>query len=438
VVVYVGSFDGIRKYIAEEREIDGWAGDVFGFYSKVVLGLGLVTVVAIVVIARSAFVVESLGSDFVLYFHVVALMVVLRIPLRISRSVLLGFSLERYSEPLLIVDRLIFAAFVVLLSVVGGTVAGILGARTVSFGIASVFALVIVTRRVKLSKIVTHSPEYLPRKQLLGYGISTMALKFLLVSLYHTDIILLRFFVGSAETGYYRAALVIAEFLWFVPTAIEIALPHSTSNLWVSEQYDRITAISTQTVRYTLLFTSLLVLGIAGLARPLLSLYFGQEFAAAAGPLIVLLPGALGFAVARPVLAITKGQSTLRGLVLVTGVAAGINGVLNLILIPRFGMAGAAIATSVGYSSMFGLHVWNARKLGIDPLADLRIKRVGVTVGVAAIPVIGLSGYITSDIIALLIVPPVGFITFGVFALLTGAIRLDELRRLFRNSPLVL
>lgn len=435
-LVYAGSFNGIRKYITEEREFEKWPDQVFAFYLKIVLVLAIVAITTIIIIAQTEPIINSLGKDFVLYFHLVALMIPFYALFRTSRSVLLGFSLEHYSEPLRVVDRAIFAGFVILLSYVGWGVAAVLVGRTVAIGFVSIVSVAFISRKVQISVIFKPSPSLFPRSDLLRYGISTMIFSFLILSMYHLDILLLRIFVGNNETGYYKAALVIAEFLWFVPVAIEISLLHSTSRLWAEEQYEQLTRISTQVVRYTLLLTILLVLGAAGLADPLLSLYFGQEFSAAVVPLLLLLPGALGFAIARPIFAISQGQDNLRVLVIVTAIAALLNFILNLMLIPQYGMNGAAVATSTSYGSMFGLHVWSARRLGFDPLADIRLKKTLITTLIAAVPIIIIPRHISSDILALLITAPLGFLIFSLVSIKTKSIQKQEIYQLTSSSPL--
>ncbi|WP_226482522.1 lipopolysaccharide biosynthesis protein [Natrinema amylolyticum] len=434
VFVYAGAFKGTRKFIAEDRS-DDWTDHVFAFYFRLVVVLAAVVVTAVVLLSRSSHVVSFLGPEFSRYFAVLALIIPVRAVFRIGRSTLMGLGLESYSEPLQILDRILFAAMIVTVSVVGGGVAAALTSRVVSTGIAALLALALVSRRIDLSKLASRSAGPVPAKRLAIYSGSTMALSFLLLSLYHVDVILLRLLVGNTATGYYRAALVIAEFLWFVPTAIQITLLHSTSQLWVEERYDRLTEISTRAVRYTVLCTALLALGVAGLAEPVLTLYFGPAFDAAVVPLLLLLPGAIGFAIARPVFAISQGQERLRLLLGVTGVAALLNAALNLVLVPRFGPSGAAIATSLGYGSMFGLHVWNARGLGFDPLADVRALPVAGTVLAAAVPILGLPRLLESDLLSLIVVPPVGAAAFAALALATGAVRPGEIRRVASASP---
>ncbi|WP_408959714.1 lipopolysaccharide biosynthesis protein [Natrinema sp. 74] len=434
VFVYGGAFKGIRKYIAEDRSGD-WADHVFAFYFRLVFVLAAIAVAGIALLSRSPRLTAILGPEFTRYFAVLALIIPVRAFFRVARSALMGFGLESYSEPLQVVDRVLFASFVVGVSVVGGDIAAVLTSRVISTGVAAVLAFALVSRRIDLSTLLRRSTGPVSGKRLAIYGGSTMALSFLLLSLYHVDIILLRLLVGSTQTGYYRSALVIAEFLWFIPTAIQITLIHSTSQLWVDERYDRLTSVSTRAVRYTLLCTALLALGVAGLAEPVLTLYFGPEFDAAVTPLLLLLPGAVGFAIARPVFAISQGQENLRLLIGVTAVAALLNAVLNLLLVPRFGPSGAAIATSIGYGSMFGLHVWNARRLGYDPLEDIRTGPVAGTILLAAIPILGLPQLLASESLSLVVVPPIGAATFAALALTTGAVSVGEIRRVASASP---
>ncbi|ELY97625.1 oligosaccharide flippase family protein [Natrialba aegyptia] len=435
VFVYAGAFNGIRKYIAEDRNADGWTDHVFAFYFRMVAVLAAGMVVLVLLLSRSPF-VSPLGSEFTGYFLLLACIIPLRAAFRIARSGLMGLELESYSEPLQIVDRLFFVVVIAILSVVGGGVAAVLLGRLLGIAIAAGVALALVSQRIDLSKIGRRTPETVPRKRLATYSVSTMTLAFLLLSLYHLDIILLRFLAGDSATGFYRAALVVAEFLWFVPTAVQLTLLHSTSNLWIEERYDRLSEIGSRAVRYTLLCTLLLVLGVAGLAEPFLTFYFGPEFDAAVVPLLLLLPGALGFAVARPVFAINQGQDNLRLLVVVTAVAATMNVALNVALIPRFGTSGAAIATSISYGSMFGLHVWTARRLGFDPLVDIRIVRTVATAVLAAVPIIGLPYVLQSGVLSLALVPPIGALAFASAALATGAVRRDEVQQLAALSPL--
>jgi O-antigen/teichoic acid export membrane protein len=233
--------------------------------------------------------------------------------------------------------------------------------------------------------------------------------------------------MGSTTTGYYKAALLVAELIWFVPNAIQTTFLHSTSELWERGARERINSLSSQTTRYTLLLSTLFAIGIAALADSFVKLYFGAEFLVAVEPLIFLLPGVLGFAAARPIFAISQGKGELGIPIAATSTAAALNLILNLVLIPRFGMIGAATATSVGYGSMFGFHVWAARKVGFNPLLDPRLLRIVAAALCTAVPILALDSAVKSDVVSLLLVPPVGFLVFLAAAIASDAVDTDEL-----------
>jgi len=170
----------------------------------------------------------------------------------------------------------------------------------------------------------------------------------------------------------------------------------------------------------------LLVIGLAALARPFVTTYYGPEFEGAVEPLLILLPGALGFAVARPLFAIGQGNGDLRPLNYATGGAALVNLVGNLLLIPQFGIRGAAVATTTSYLSMLVFHFWSARSIGFDPASDLRLGRIALTGVVSAIPIFLLAKVITMDYLELAVVPPVGFVVYASISLLSGVVDRDE------------
>ena len=435
VVVSAGTFDSARKFIAERRETANWREHVFSVYARVVLALSALLAVVLVAAVQFGVVESVLNAAYVPYFYLLALLVPLQAAFKLSRSVLMGLDLESSSEPLYVLQRLLFALLALVLVWFGWGVVGVLVGHAIAFAGILVLMLALIHRELNVSAIVQSAPSSVPRRTLLSYNASTVAIKVLMTSLYNLDIALLGVLVGSAATGSYRAALVIASFIWIIPTAIQVGLLHSTAQLWADEAYERITTRSSRAVRFTLAFTLLLVLGVAALAEPLVSIYFGSDFATTADTLLFLLPGTLGFAVARPVIAINQGHGNLRPVLLATGSAAALNLVLNLVLIPRYGAVGAAIATSIGYGSMVIFHIGAARTLGFEPTDDLRSARIVVTAAFAAIPIFGLPRLLEGDIVQLVVVPPVGFVVYVVMALRTRAVDPAEVRLLVASSP---
>ncbi|ELZ09994.1 flippase [Natrialba aegyptia] len=422
IFVSSGITDGVRKFLAEDRPKANWSKHVVGYYFRLALVLSVSGAVLMLLAAYFDLVGSAFGGGLSQYFYALALLVITAQFRDYARKTLMGFGLERYSEPLKVLDKIGFVIVAIPLAYFGAGVFGALVGHLVASTLVAAVGLALVHRRVSLSSVFDRPGDTFPRKTMLTFNSMSIALVFLLMSLYHIDIIMLQQFRASADVGNYRAALAIAEFLWFVGIALQTVYVHSTSELWSQNRHRQITELASRTTRYTFLLTAIMAVGLASLADVAIPLYFGSEAKPAIEPLLLLLPGALGFALARPILAISQGNGKLRYPVAATGAAAGINLVLNALLIPRFGMHGAAVATSIGYGSMFAFHCLSARVIGFDPLADARLGRGVVAALLAGAPILSLSMAITNPLLALVVVPPVGFLIFVGFALLVGAL----------------
>lgn len=435
ILVNAGIFDGIRKYIAEERSMTDWEEYVFGFYARLAGVLVGTAAVVLVVVTHLGLIDWLFGERFRTYFYVLAMLIIGNQSYELVRGTLMGFGQEHYSEPLVVINNIIFSIVGVGLAYLGYGVTGALFGHLVGTLGVTVLGLVFLRNHLSLSSVFRSSPSTFPRRELFSFNTLSVVLIFLTSSLYQVDILLLQPLSGSEQTGQYKAALVVAEFLWFAPTAIQLVLLQATSEMWTSHDTEHITTISARVTRYVLLLTALMALGLAALADPFVPLYFGAEFTAAIEPLLLLLPGVIGFAIARPIYAIGQGKGDLRILIIATGVAATLNVVLNLLLIPRFGMHGAAVATSIGYGSMAGLHVWSARRIGFNPIADLRLGRVALCTLGAAPVILGLAYVIPWSYVSLFVVPPIGFVVYVGLAFMTGAVDRDETQQLVDRLP---
>lgn len=428
IPVSSGITEGLQKFVAEDREFPHWPEYVIRFY--LILAIGLLVVGSSVLLAFTVLggPERFFGERFTLYFYLLVVFTVTAQFRAFSLRIILGFGLEPISESLKVAKKLCTVFLGIGLVVIGYGVTGMIMGHIVASGIVAGLAGFIIARNISLSEVFRRNPVTFPRRELLTFNGLNILLVVLVMSLFHVDIIMLRMFMGSESTGFYKAALALAEYLWFVPLALQTLLLHSSARLWSTDRRSEITDIASKLTRYTVLLVSLMAVGLAALAHRVVPLYYGDPFSVATGPLILLLPGAVGFAAARPIQAICQGSGNLRPLVLATGGAATLNILLNALLIPSFGMYGAAIATSVGYGSMIFFLVWAARQIGFDPLDDFRFVNIAATILLAAPVIVGLDRGIGNDILAIVGVPPVGVLVFGSIAILTGAIDRRELK----------
>ena len=188
--------------------------------------------------------------------------------------------------------------------------------------------------------------------------------------------------LGLSTTGVYSIAIVVAELLWFVSGSLTQAVYGRIGTP------DRAHAAAT-TVRVVQLSVAALLL-VAPLlwaaARVLVPWILGPAYAASLPVMALLLPGVLLFGGASALSAyFTNHAGTPQVPAQVAATSLAINAGLSLLLVPRLGMSGAAVAASVSYAATVLLLAWRfARHAGLPlrqvllPGAQLRADLRGV------------------------------------------------------------
>jgi O-antigen/teichoic acid export membrane protein len=109
--------------------------------------------------------------------------------------------------------------------------------------------------------------------------------------------------------------------------------------------------------RITLALTSVGAVVLALIGKPFIEIVYSPEFASAYGPMLVLLPGVVLLGSGK----ILTNEIAGRGYPQYNSIASGVSLVLtiglDLLLIPRLGVLGAAVASSVAYVVIFLLAI---------------------------------------------------------------------------------
>lgn len=426
ILFTAGINTGIKKFLAENRSLADWENQVFGFFFRVSLLFTVAGGALFALAAGSGIVERALGVGYTLYFYLLGIYLVTHQASEYNLRSLMGLQKEFYSEPLRVVRKGVFSISAVALVFVGFSVGGVLSAHILASTTCFLLGLYFLRADLDLSSIFRKVSAGVPRRELLTFNFATIAFVFFLTTFYHVDVLTLRVFRPEAEVGYYKAALVIAGFLWLAPSAVQDVMVQSVSEYWRKDAVDQINRISNMTTRYAFLFTSLLAIGIAALADPFIPLYFGSEFRPSIRPFVILLPGTVGFAIARPMFAITQAKGQMRPLVIITGVLASVNLVLNVALVPFYGTTGAAVATTIGYGLLPLGNIACARYVGYRPFVGSGFFRILLTCFISA-PLIFLFAHLTPGLFALVVVPPLGAAVFTIAAIATGALPKDDL-----------
>ncbi|WP_049985874.1 lipopolysaccharide biosynthesis protein [Halobellus rufus] len=435
ILMSSGINSGARKYLSEDRSHRNWETHVFGYYFRLGTVLAVLTAVAFAAAARFGIVTRYLGPEYVVGFYGLAGLTIATQFREYSRRALMGLKQEHRSEPLRVLNKVGSRLVLIGIAYLGFEIGGLMVGLVVVNSLVALLALWWLRTNVSLRGIFSRTPDRFPTRELFSFNHLSVVYMLFLTSMYHVDVLMLASHVTETQVGYYKSALVISQFLWVIPRSIQSMLIQSVSDLWAAGRTAQITEIASRVTRYGMLVVLLLSIGLGTLAKDFVPLYLGEGSMPVVLPLLVLLPGTIGFAVVRPILAISHAKADMKPLIAATGAAALLNLVLNAVLIPRYGITGAAIATTTGYSSLPIFNLFSARYLGFKPFADARIGRVLGTGLIAGVPIVLVSMAIGQRLLALAVVPPVGFVVFVTVAFLTGAVDVDEALDVLSSLP---
>lgn len=188
----------------------------------------------------------------------------------------------------------------------------------------------------------------------------------------NSDVIVVGIFLAPEQVAIYFAAAKTMALVHFVNFSVKAAAGPRFSTVIAEKDHGKLAIIAADAARWT--FWPALAVGLAVLAAGhfLLSL-FGGAFTAGYVLMAILLAGILAKALVGPaeVLLMMAGKQNL--CVLLYAGALATNVILNLTLIPHFGIAGTAIATASAMTVEAALlHVAVRRALGIVLFAFAR------------------------------------------------------------------
>jgi O-antigen/teichoic acid export membrane protein len=198
------------------------------------------------------------------------------------------------------------------------------------------------------------------KRKSISYGWKAHFSNILAFVNYRADIFLVNFFLTPAATGIYVVAVKIAEQLWMLSKAASTVLLPRLSAMHENPQA-------------RLRLTNKVFAGVGGLTLAaaflsaialyfLLEPVFGAEFIDAFSPFLWLLPGVIAGAGARVQANCIAAAGKPEWNMYVAFGVVSVNIIGNVVLIPIWGIDGAAIATSIAYMGNATVKVFLVRR----------------------------------------------------------------------------
>lgn len=234
-------------------------------------------------------------------------------------------------------------------------------AVTVMSAVAISFALTVIVQTIvlnrKLKGVVEPGPKAYEVKTWFGVSLPILMVEGFYLLLTNTDILVLQQFRTPDDVAVYYGAAKTLTLIAFVHFAVSAAVAHRFSEYHVTADHARLQQIVADSIRWTFWASLAATVVILGAGRLLLSL-FGPRFVDGYHLMFILTVGLLARASVGPVERLLNMLGEQRSCAMVYGAAFALNLILCVLLIPRLGVEGAAISTSIALTVESVLLFW--------------------------------------------------------------------------------
>ncbi len=335
-------------------------GSAFTVYRKTQYFVGSVSIIlGGILFACSGFIAETVFSKphLQFYFALAAVFIVFKSLMLLNQQAVRGLRLIRAFAFMQLLPQL--SKLLLLLPITflffhqNNPVYALLG----SFVVTALVGAWIMNRVFKQKSIPGDLQQPMPMKDILTISLPMLMTSTMMFIIGQTGVLMLGMFRPEAEGGYYSIAVKLATLTSFVLTAINSMAAPKFSELYHSGKIDDLFYIAKKSAKLVFWSTTPVLLGFLVFGKPILQTVFGPDFAVAYPALVILVLGQFVHSVAGATgyfMNMTGNQNMFRNIVCIAALA---NVILNLLLIPQYGIYGSAVAAMV--SVMF----WNISTL---------------------------------------------------------------------------
>ncbi len=229
-------------------------------------------------------------------------------------------------------------------------------------------------------------------RRIISFGVWTFVIQAGTIIHFTTDRLLIGFLLPISFVTYYVVAVKLAEIIRSVPMPVVGVLFPAVSDLKAKGEVSAISEILLRGTRYVLSMSIPISVFLFLFSRQILAIWMGPEYGQSSGLVLMLFASAyLVNTLTFVNTSVLFGLGIHRLMAIYCVASSAINLGLDLILIPRMGIHGAAAASLAAFlATNPALVVHSGRALGVSVREILRAIRPPVLSGVLA----GLAGYL--------------------------------------------
>ena len=184
------------------------------------------------------------------------------------------------------------------------------------------------------------------KKELLGYSLPLLLKNLLWFTIGWINILMLGYFKTTSDVGIYNVALPTSTLLMTPTFSIMYLFLPIISELYSKNNLNEINNVYKKISKYIFMINIPIFLIISLLSKEIVFVLFGNEYLKAVVPLVILSFGYLAFSlsdISINTLSVLKKTKIIFAITLLFSL---LNAILNYLLIPKYNLIGASIATS--------------------------------------------------------------------------------------------
>jgi O-antigen/teichoic acid export membrane protein len=189
-------------------------------------------------------------------------------------------------------------------------------------------------------------------RQSIGTGINAYMILFFGFLVLRIDLLMVKYMLGATEAGYYSISQILSENTMMFPVVVGSLLFPKLSAIKEKEEKTR---LANKAVLATAALMLPVVVIAALAAAPIISIAFGRNYLPAVAPFVWLMPGTYFLGIETVMVQLLNSEGFPSVIVAAWVADTIVNVAVNSWAIPRYGITGASVVSSVCYFLMFVL-----------------------------------------------------------------------------------
>ena len=385
IIAGFGIGEALVKYVAEYREYERVSSLTSSAFITISV-FGIITSVAL-------FFSSNLFADIfdMPYLSILLKIYAIAFPFSLIYGIILGFlrglRKMKYFAFLRILDASLALAFILAFLAAGFWVEGAM------LGILFEIIVIFVVGMLIMKKFMRFSlSDYQGNtKMLASFGSRIIGANIVGQIYYNIDTLMIGYFLTSTEVGYYAVAISLSRFFWLVPRAIATVAYPAISEYWANGNRQAVNKLVDKSTKYSACVLIFAGMSIVFFAKDIITFLFTPEFLPAVLPLAILITGTVTSGILRSVGGIFASVGKVNLVLKISIIGAVGDIILNMILIPIYGIIGAATATAASQVLNVGITIYFLRKALVIKLDTPWFIKMVMLISLLAVLFYGLS-----------------------------------------------